>query len=204
MKETLLVDGRELPLEEVKAIVREHFSKKEVTEQQETTIQRPVEGVPFPVNPQGINRNFFKQKRQDRRQEETRKLILEAFAQLDKNLKKYGKSFKTLIPRKTWEGKTVGELRDLSTNLGDHMADWVEQALEWAQRIVNGETWEVVCNDVDTASWFRLINWKNGYAKVIGGSRGGGNYRPPSDIDDDYFFSNSMIYHTVPLIVLYK
>ena len=35
------------------------------------------------------------------------------------------------------------------------MADWVEQAFEWAQRISNGESWKTICNDADTA---KLIN----------------------------------------------
>ena len=96
-------------------------------------IQRPTEGIPFPVNPLGIDRKLFQEERKDPRQEETRQLILQAFTKVDEYPEKYGKPFNTLMPKKTWDWKTVNELGKLATELGNHEADWVEQAIEWAQ-----------------------------------------------------------------------
>ena len=36
--------------------------------------------------------------------------------------------------------KNVRELEKLNNSLGSYMAEWIEQELEWAQRILNGNT----------------------------------------------------------------
>lgn len=205
---TLLVNGVEMTFteEELTAILKEHFNKakpkqQETKPQQETSkpIRGPQEGVPFEVNPNGIDQSPFQVKRKDSKQEAMRQLILEAFTRKDENPEKYGKPFKTLMPAKTWEWKTVGELKELATKLGDHVADWVEQALEWAQRIQNGETWEAICNEPDTAKWYRLVQWKNGYYRLVGGSHLGGDYCPAFDVSYNICHAD---YYTVPLVVL--
>ena len=211
MQITLNVNGKEMTFseEELITVLEKHFNQT-TTEQQETNLQKetlkpirgPEEGVRFEVNPQGIDRSLFEKERKDQRQETTRQRILEAFAKMDKKPAKYGKPFKTLMPAKTWEWKTVGELKKLATKLGDHNADWVEQALEWAQRIQNGETWEAICNEADTANWYRLVVWKNGYARFVGGSRKGSSHRPASDVSSIIYYSGG-VGCTVPLVVLY-
>ena len=207
---TLVVDGEEKSFseEELASIVKEYFAQKQAATQKEANpiqkLMRPTEGVPFPVNPSGINRNLFQKKREDKRQEETRQLILEAFVQVDEYPKKYGKPFNTLMPKKTWTWKTVEELRKLATEMEDHEADWVEQALEWAQRIVNGEPWEDVCNNPDTANWYRLVKWKNGYYRLVGGSREDNDDCPASYVSNVNCNSSNEVYTTVPLVVLYK
>ena len=213
MQITLNVNGKEMTFseEELITVLEKHFNQT-TTEQQETNIQKetpkpirgPEEGVPFEVNPSGIDRSLFQKEREDKWQEMIRQHILEAFAKMDENPGKYGKPFKTLIPAKTWEWKTVGELRKHAAKLGDHMANWVEQFLEWAQRIQNGETWEAICNKADTANWYRLIEWKNGYARIVGGSRKDFRSNPASDVDLYNFDSSCEIVCTVPLVVLYK
>ena len=154
MKVTLPIHGRERTFseQELIAILEKHFSN-ETTEKATTAnvAKVPTEDQWFEVNPQAINQGLFQKKRKDERQEETRKLILEAFAEVNSSPEKYGRKFKTMMPNTTWISKTVGELKELACELGDHNADWVEQALEWAQRICNGESWETVCNNVDTA-----------------------------------------------------
>ena len=207
MKVTLQVDGRELSLEEVEAIVREYFSNPKVaggkttTQQEAKPIQRPTEGIPFPVNHLDIDRNPFQEMREDSQQERTRQLILEAFAMVDKNPKKYGNPFKTLMPKKTWDWKTVYELEKLATELGNHEADWVEQALEWAQRIANGETWEDICNKPDTANWYRLVKWQDGH-RLVGGSREFSSSVPASGVFYSHYRSYHEIFYAVPLVVL--
>lgn len=207
MKITLPIHGRERTFSEKEliAILEKYFSN-EATEQATTAkvAQVPTEDQWFEVNPQTINQSLFKKKRKDERQERTRKLILEAFAEVKSSPEKYGRKFKTMMPKKTWTSKTVAELKQLACEFGNHNADWVEQALEWAQRICNGESWEAVCNNADTANWYRLVVWKNGYARLVGGSRHDDNYFPASDdLSDDYFSFNSFD-NTVPLVVLYE
>lgn len=162
----------------------------------------PTEDQWFKVNPQTINQSLFQKKRKDEKQEKTRQLILEAFAEVKRSPEKYGVNFKTMMPEKIWKSKTIEELEQLACKLGDHNADWVEQALEWAQRISNGESWEAICNNVDAANWYRLIVWKNGYGRLVGGSRNSKYNIPASDIFCcDYDFNRSVGF-TVPLIVL--
>jgi len=202
MKITLQIGGREMTFSESELveILENHISnQKETHEQKEhKTMQKPIEGKSFEVNPKTINQNLFSEKRKDSKQEETRQIILEAFAKLSEEPQKYGRPFKTIIPEKKWSTKTVKELEEIANILGDHMADWVEQALEWAQRIANGDTWEAVCNYVETENWVRLVIWKNGYTKLVGGT----DY-PASDVSCGIYNSNDSVSTAVPLVVLY-
>ena len=207
MKITLPIHGRERTFSEKEliAILEKYFSN-EATEQATTAkvAHVPTEDDWFEVNPQTINQSLFKKNRKDERQERTRKLILEAFAEVKSSPEKYGRKFKTMMPKKTWTSKTVAELKQLACEFGNHNADWVEQALEWAQRICNGESWEAVCNNADTANWYRLVVWKNGYARLVGGSRSDGNVYPASDVGGNDYYSLDRIVGTVPLVVLYE
>lgn len=207
MKITLPIHGRERTFSEKEliAILEKYFSN-EATEQTTTAkvAQVPTEGQWFEVNPQTINQSLFKNERKDERQERTRKLILEAFAEVKSSPEKYGRKFKTMMPKKTWTSKTVAELKQLACEFGNHNADWVEQALEWAQRICNGESWEAVCNKPDTANCYRLVVWKNGYARLVGGLRVDGYGFPASDVDDYGHGYNVRVFYTVPLVVLYE
>lgn len=207
MKVTLLVHGREktFSAQELIAILEKHFSN-EATEQASTAnvAQVPTEEQWFEVNPQAIDKSLFQEKRRNDRQEETRKLILEAFDEVKSSPEKYGRKFKTMIPKKTWTEKTIGELNQMACKLGDHVADWVEQALEWAQRICNGETWEVICNDNDTANWYRIILWRNGYFRLVGGLRNYPIIDPASDVSKINYNSTYKINKAVPLVVLYE
>lgn len=223
MKVTLQVNGRERSFSEEELVTKleelEKLKSKAESVQQSTEVtqkaneeksrstfevaETPTEGKCFEVNPISINQNLFQKKGKDARQEATRQLILEAFDEWKANPTRYAKSFKTMIPIKTWErGKTVSELKEIACSLGDHMADWVEQALEWAQRIANGETWEAICNDPDTAKLYRLIVWKNGYHKLVGGASEQHDDNPASDVSLYDYHSNSRLYYSVPSVVL--
>ena len=208
MKVTLQVDGHELSLDEVETIVREYFSRKDETEQttqKETKlIPRPTGGFPFKVNPLEIDRKLFQEVREDCEQEKMRNLILEAFSEVDAQPQKYGKPFKTLFPtEKPWEYTYVYILEKFASELGGHNANWVEQALEWAQRIQNGETWDSICKRPDTAKWYRLVLWKNGIYRVVGGSLGSKDFRPASYVHNRTYFSMERISDTVELVVLH-
>lgn len=207
MKVILQVNGREMIFSEqdLVSIVEKHLSSE--TPKETTTVkvpQKPTEDEWFDVNPQAIDQKLFEKKREDKRQEETRKLILEAFAEMKNNLEKYGKNFKTMMPKKTWSSKTVAQLKEIATNMDGHNADWVEQAFEWAQRIANGESWEAICNEEDTANWYRLVVWKNGYARLVGGSVCYRVYKPASAVYYVDYYDNYSLDITVPLVVHYE
>ena len=175
-----------------------------MSEKVNVTVIKPREGKWFQVNPLAIDQKLFKKERKDLRQESTRNLILEAFTKIKENPEKYGRSFQTMIPNKTWESKTIKELKELATSLGDCVADWVHQVLEWAQRIANGESWEAVCNETDTANWYRLVVWKNNYARFFGGSSKDILFLPASHINDFTHYPNNSVNSVVPLVVLYN
>lgn len=218
MKITLQVSGREMTFseEELVLILEKHFATKETQQKEENTqtaknrqqvetkvAQVPTEGKWFEVNPKAIDQSLFSKPRNNKKQEETRKLILEAFAKM-RNNSKYVGTFKTMRPKKRWNVKKVDELKEIACYFGGHMADWVEQALEWAQRISNGETWESVCNEPDTANWYRLVIWKSGCPRLVGGSCRSSGYIPASDVCSDDCNSSDRLVDTVPLVVSYK
>lgn len=93
-------------------------------------------------------------------------------------------------------------MEEFARSMGGHIADWVEQSLEWAQRIVNGETWEAICNNPDTANWYRLVKWKYGKTRIIGGSSKLNNGSSVSFVLNNDFCSDTKINNTVPSIVL--
>lgn len=172
--------------------------------EKEKSGQMPTKGKWFKVNLLEINReSLFGQKRKNEEQEKTRRLILEAFKEFDSNPKRYKDNFKTLVPKRGVGSKTVHQLFDMADKLGDHNADWVEQALVWAQRIANGEPWEVICNFKDTSNCYRLVKWKDGYGHRVGGSRYVDNDRTEISISKSAYHFNHSVYRTVPLIVGY-
>ena len=212
----LPVNGRKMTFteQELIAIVEKHFCREE-TEQMITAdvVQKPTEGKWLEVKPQTIDQTLLQKERKDSMQESTRQLILEAFTVLQNNPQKYGKNFKTMIPQRPWKYKTITELKEMTTQIGDNIADWVEEAVEWAQRITNGEKWEAICNYEDTANWFRLVVWKDGHTKLIGGARMDRTRVPASFIHESETKNNDLFAKAdedillscsaVPLIVSY-
>lgn len=165
----------------------------------------PTEGKMFEVNMAKISKSLFRKRKNDWRQEKTRKCIIEAFKEVDMFPEKYGTVFYTYIPGKKWNiEKTMFEFEQYANALGGCMSNWVEQALEWAQRISNGETWEEVCNYIDTANFFRVIIGKNSSYVIVGGSRNAHYGCPASSIHDvscENFMWHNMV---VPLIRIDK
>lgn len=192
-------------LSELKAILEKHFSSGTAQIQEVIKVaQTPTEGEWFEVKPYSIDQKLFKKKRKNKKQEMMRQLIVDAFIELKRNRQKYGRNFKTMMPKKTWTYKTIAELISMSWKIGDHNADWVEQALEWAQRIANGETWKAICNESDTANYYRLVVWKNGHVRIVGGSISNNNRKSASYIHKFNCNFNIIIEYAVPLVVSYK
>ena len=212
MKVTLQQDdGREISLEKIEDLVREDRYKKELAKQNKNTM-RPLEGVPFEVNPQELDRNLFRTERKDALQEETRREIIHAFNKMY-DYPEVGKPFQTLIPEKAWDSITACEAERIAEKHGGQLARWYEQAFEWAQRIQNGETWETICNEPDPAIWKRLVVWYRvssvGYTTTVGGSvKRNSKYGfklTPSFVnvqEEDWTFKEKSFEDAVPLIVI--
>ena len=166
--------------------------------------QIPREGIWFEVNPKTINRALLEEKRLNPFQESTRRRILEALDEVDKNPDKYGKKFKTSMPKKTWNSKKAKELEEIACELGDHIVDEVEENLELAQRITNGETWEQICNLPDIANWHRLIKSKNGRFRCVGGAKLYNRDASPAVVSSREFYDEDILEDTVPLVAAYE
>ena len=204
---TLPVFGRERTFseQELISILEKHFSNETTKQDVKRKVSKiPTEDEWFEVTPKTINQKLFEKHRNDTKQEETRQIILEAFGEMKKNPVRYGRGFKTLMPKKTWTSKTVEELITIACEIGDNIADWVEQALEWAQRISNGESWEKICNEIDQANWSRLVMWKEGFARKVGGSQNHSINQSPSEVSKNNFYSSYLLNYTVPLVVKYE
>ena len=174
----------------------------ETLEGNKRIIGKPKEGILFEVNLSTIDLDLFEWSRRELNQENIRQLILDAFTEALNN-PKYAKPFKTFIPEKTWKVKSIKELKKVAEDLGGRVANWVEQALEWAQKISNGEPWEVICNLRDDADWSRLVEWKGGYGKLVGGSQKINFGVEPSFVSKFDYSDDQMTSYLVPLVVFY-
>ena len=207
MKVTLqLYDGREMTFSKVNniSIGEDYFKNNDVKKKVPEDMKKPKEGEWFKVNPLLINQGLFQAKRNDFWQERARLLILDAFKEAEKNAK-YSKPFKTMVPKEDWpETTTIGRLKNLMFERGYQLADWVELALEWAQRIDNGELWEDICNRPDTSNCCRLIAWKDGTSRLAGSCESKKAYcHPQASLEDRIYYDYSSIGNVVPLIVIY-
>ncbi len=212
MKITLQVNGREMTFseEELIAILEEHFGDKTSKTEAQTTkgvqtedkktkpTKTQAKGKYFDVIPSSIDRSLFQEKREDKEQEWTRQFILEAFDEVDKHPEEYAKPFKVMVPKKTWESTDLQDLYKLARKLGDHVANWVELALVWAQRISNGDIWEDIIdlrNKLDTEKvCYILFKWKDGTSRIA-------NYKGIHYMEN---IECRFLYITMPLVVCYE
>lgn len=145
-------------------------------------VKRPTEGEWFYVDPAGINWELFQNERASWEEERARRTIVAARAEAEKNPEIYGNPFETLMPTIDWEGKKkVSELLERARQLGEGPLYWVGQALEWAQRLTNGETWHDICKVVDS-DWYKIVIWKDGLPHRVGGSRGCSSLCPATGV----------------------
>lgn len=192
---TLTVKGttRIFEREDLEEILEEYYDLKEAQQEDEYT----------EVDLRKIDWGLFEKERTDLQQEKIRRIILEALDAYRNHTRK--ENFTTWVPINTWGEMTANELESLAYKRGDSLASWFHQALEWAQKITNGKTWEAICNNPDTAKYRRIVRWKSPDAlRLIGGSTeylDTRNY-PPSYISE-YWCVGSHLYEAVPLIVFY-
>lgn len=164
----------------------------------------PIKCKMLKVIPSEINRSIFEKKRISQREEENRRLIQKAFDMLDNNPEKYTSPFYTMVPENRWEScyVTPKDLKSYANELGGYMADWVEQALEWAQRISDGESWDIIWKLADNLECCRMIVGKHGFYRIVGGSYNGFKYA--MSYVRGFYFPNSKIQNVVPLVVIKK
>ena len=201
---TLLVNGEEKTFseEELVAILEKHFFDTTTEQKIHNPISGPKEGELFEINTIDIDRSLFREQRKDINQEKMRQTILKALSVAKTYTEMYCKTFWTLWPVKAWKRKNSFELDKLAFNLGGHIANWVEQSLEWAQRIRNGESLEKICNDADTANWYRLVRWRHDCYLRVGGAGMSDNGYPAYHVDFNYLHPYADLDDTVPLVVL--
>lgn len=202
----LIIKGKERKFteEELTSIVEKHFSR--VSHKKYELALEPIEKKAFRVVPLEINRALFAKEREEKQQERTREKIVEAFEELDRCPEQYARPFRTIRPNMREEPLTANDFRNEANEIGDHLANWVEQALEWAQRLTNGESWEKLCNDPDVTECYRMIEWKDGFTRLIGGSTKCNTRYPATDIHGNVsiYYYNSKYKYVVPLVVDYQ
>ena len=149
----------------------------------------PEVGKWFEVDPTVINRNFFAERRKNDSEEKTRILIWESLSEVKfKNIK----PFQIMIPKKTWRIKTGADLVSKAEELG-RLGTWVEQALEWAQRLQNGCSWAELCS-TDICQYNRLLVGKEGHWQIVGGEK-------PTELSFFYYHKWDSFGNTVPLVI---
>lgn len=118
------------------------------------------------VDLDNIDQSIFQEPQNNYSCEETRQIILEAFAEVKKNPKKYPSKFKTMFRNNSPLHEE--DFEAYCCKFGDHSADWVEQALEWAQRICFESWWDVCIGDDKGSSVARAVLWKDGKYHYVG------------------------------------
>ena len=206
MKITLEIGGHEMVFteKELASILKEHFIGFATEEEEAYPGEKPKKDECFMVNPMNIDRTYFEEKRKDKKQEKTRKIIVKAFAEVDHSPEEYNRVFWIMVPEKKWAWKTVKGLQQVAINLGGHTANWVEQALAWAQQLYNEQSdsgWENLCNKEDTSSYYRMVIWGD-YISYIGDSKWCANGYSPTDMFVVKYRPTVRLDYTVPLVVL--
>ena len=200
--EIVFKDGRKETFDGVASF---NVTEEQNASEKSNVARQPDEGERFSVNCWGINRNSFIEPRSDWNQEWTRNTILAALKEVDKHPDKYQKKFDTIIPKDVKGGGYTSEedVKAHAKALGGHVANWVEQALVWAYKIDRGASWKSVCNDPDTAEMRRLIIWKDGNMRLVGGSNEYFRKYPASTVDDNnYRLFVTRVWDAVPLVVI--
>lgn len=191
-KITVTVKGREVTLseKELVSILEEHFK-----------ILNVVKGVE--VNPISIDESIFEigENEHDSHKEYIMQVIKKAFIEMKKDLRRYARPFEIVTPAELEPVHTEEKMVALAEKYGDHLADWVEQALEWAQRIANGED---IFNKSDDSKWFRAITWQNGNMCLVGGAEEFNDHDSASSIHDFNVNSFYQLHYAVPAVVRYK
>ena len=155
--------------------------------------RKPTEGKLLKVNPKDIiaKEKIFSQKSHSalcRYQAKsgnkisTLTRIIESIQEVKRNFNEYGEEFYLLIPKPEWiyenriyaykENEIIYtdfiKLAKFAQVVGEGISNWVTEPLGWAQRILNGESLEDICDNPDTIEYQRLVIWKSEVGTVGG------------------------------------
>lgn len=167
--------------------------------------KKAIEGTLFLVKPMEIDRSLFEKNKLigDANREWIGEIIREAFEEFDNEHEKYGAQFYIFIPEKKWEGYIkVQTLKNYAKKCGGRVTDWVEWALQQAQRILNGESWEVVCDGIVLSPKIVMILWKKRRYRVVGNLCLHYAVFPLYEVDRSGYYSYNKIKNVVPSITL--
>lgn len=177
MKVTMIVNGQKLIYEDVEDIK----IQKETTKYEKVYLNvYSRKEIPFLkgswlyVYPQKIDIKLF-EKELEGFGNPARLLILEALEEVKKHPDKYGKDFKVRIPKNIlpFNNKKYFEIERILNESGESIVNWVQLALVWAQRIQNGESWEVLYNGrsmFSVSKFPKFIIWKDNKIATVGGT----------------------------------
>lgn len=210
MKVSLKINGEERTFSGVESItILENSKDSKETEQRVGSWKSMlfnnhplVNGEWFSVDYKTIDTKLFEEEREYG--EFARRLILEAFEEVRKNPEKYAKVFLAKIPKEIeYAEKSYEEISTLLAEKNQHIADWVELALIWAQRITDGEKWEVLYMDCYNVSPYeRFVIWKDGRIAIVGGSSSPYSLGyPEKHISSIFEFPCMENRHRVPVII---
>lgn len=122
--------------------------------EQVKVLNKPV----YEVTPMSIKENIFMKQRKRFKEELTRRLILMALDRVKRNPEKYSKPFKTMRVLRIVPNMTAKEFDEFcKKEYNARFANEIENALEKAQRITNGETWREACEHPETAGWDLIV-----------------------------------------------
>jgi len=156
----------------------------------------------FKVDPRSINSTHFLMKRDDKKEEEIRELINEAL-EVAKNNSNYDRPFKTTEAQKNWSVGTLLLFKSIAEKIyGGHVTDWVEQCLEWAQKLEAGMSWNELCAKIDNTKYYKVVAWKRGQYRLIGGCTTSRKYYTPTHIGETVGL-NQKLRNAVPKITRY-
>ena len=136
-------------VEQLLRFLNESFSGRDTFQ----VVEKLTDGKCLKVEVAKINMFLFLEKRSNNKQEEIRKLILEAFIEgaKEKNSERY-KRFYLLIPEKQWVYRDEKYVSKFAKKIGGHVSTRIEIALGLAQQITNfngeNEAWETLSDVV--------------------------------------------------------
>ena len=159
-------------------------------------VEPPMLGKWFRVYPALMNQKLFKEKREDHYQEEFRQRILDVFSYF-KRKPELMRPFKTMVPSFEGGADYKSELIEIAEKYGDHVAEFFEQELEWAQRICNGESWEAVCNRPEPRGITYMVG--SGSIYLVGVKNKNGTYKDIIPLSTNDLYCRDM----KPLVVSY-
>lgn len=173
-----------------------------VIDDKNANILPPMEEETFEVDLSRIKKELFRIPRKDDKQEQIRQLILEALSEADSTAQK----FTIYVPKRKEDGRCrVSWLASYAKKMGGRVATFYEWILVLAQRISNGESWETICNNYDTAPNYWMVWWgKNRYGEDIFFIVGGCKYGVASNYSDVPIYSSTTMFveEIVPLVRL--